>query len=461
MEVDMADKYDVLVIGGGPGGYSTAISAAKSGLKVALFEKENLGGTCLNVGCIPTKYLVDKAGTMEKIRNLTANGVFRGAGFFSFKKIQAEKAKVVSKLTGGVGALLKGTGVTVVKGEATLKKNCTVSCGGTDYKGKNVIIATGSEPVLIPIPGAEKTINSTQALALEKVPAKFAVIGGGVIGLELASAFASFGSEVTVIEMLNELCPNEEPRAVKQLRTALKKHGLNILTGAKVLSVNDETKGLSVSYDQDGKTGKVMADKVLMAIGRKPVLTGIDAAALGLEMAPRNFIKVNEYQQTNLPGVYAIGDVAGGFQLAHAAYAEGETALAAIQGEKKPLDVSVMPRCIYTIPCFAAVGLTTAQAEKAGIQTVTGVFNYEGNGMALAEGATGSVYAIMNKETKETLGFQIVGENSSEMIAAAAEAVKKHKKLEEWETTVVAHPSLAEMLKEAVLDAFGKAVHKM
>ncbi|MBQ6671735.1 MAG: FAD-dependent oxidoreductase, partial [Spirochaetales bacterium] len=255
------------------------------------------------------------------------NGVFRDAGMFSFRKIQEEKAKVVSKLTGGVGFLLKGTGVTVVKGEAKLLKGKTVSCGGTEYKGKNVVIATGSEPVLIPIPGADKTINSTQALALEKVPRRFTVIGGGVIGLELASAFASFGSEVTVIEMLPELCPNEQPEAVRQLKNALKKHGLNILTGAKVLSVNDEADGLSVSYEKDGKQDKVGADKVLMAIGRKPVLAGIDAAELGLEMAPRNFIKVDQYQQTNLKGVYAIGDVAGGFQLAHAAYAEGRPLL--------------------------------------------------------------------------------------------------------------------------------------
>ncbi len=457
----MADTYDVMVIGGGPGGYSTAIAAAKAGLKVALFEKENLGGTCLNVGCIPTKYLVDKALTMEKIRALTGNGVFRDAGLFSFKKIQEGKSKVVTKLTGGVGFLLKSTGVTVVSGEASLKKNNVVSCKGVDYKGKNVIIATGSEPVMIPIPGAEKTINSTQALALEKVPARLSVIGGGVIGLELASAFASFGSEVTVIEMLPELCPAEQPEAVKQLRNALKKHGLNILTGAKVLSVNDEADGLSVSYEKDGKQAKVGADKVLMAIGRKPVLAGIDAKELGLEMAPRNFIKVNEYQQTNLKGVYAIGDVAGGFQLAHAAYAEGETALASIMGKKKPLDVSVMPRCIYTIPCFAAVGLTTEKAKEAGYEPVIGSFNYEGNGMALAEGATGMAYAIMDKATGKTLGFQIVGENSSEMIAAAAEAVREGKTAEQWETTVVAHPSLAEMLKEAALDAFGKAVHKM
>ena len=457
----MAETYDVLVIGGGPGGYSTAIAAAKAGLKVALFEKENLGGTCLNVGCIPTKYLVDKAGTMEKIRSLTGNGIFRDAGMFSFKKIQEGKAKVVSKLTGGVGSLLKGSGVTVVKGEAKLCKGKTVSCGGTDYKGKNVVIATGSEPVIIPIPGADKTINSTQALALEKVPRRFTVIGGGVIGLELASAFASFGSEVTVIEMLPELCPNEQPEAVRMLKNALKKHGLNILNGAKVLSVNDEPDGLSVSYEKGGKQEKVGADKVLMAIGRRPVLAGIDAAELGLELAPRNFIKVDQYQQTNLKGVYAIGDVAGGFQLAHAAYAEGETALASILGEKKPLDVSVMPRCIYTIPCFAAVGMTTEKAKEAGYEPVLGSFSYEGNGMALAEGAGGMTYAIMDKASGKTLGFQIVGENSSELIAAAAEAVKSGKTAAEWETTVVAHPSLAEMLKEAALDAFGKAVHKL
>lgn len=456
----MEEKFDLLIIGSGPGGYSTAVSAAKAGLKVVIFEKENIGGTCLNVGCIPTKFLVDKASAFEKNKALTETGIFENKAQLNFHNLQEEKTKTVTKLTDGVATLLKTCKVQIIQGRAVLKDNCTVSCQGTDYHADNIIIATGSEPVLIPIPGADKTINSTQALALESLPEKFVVIGGGVIGLELASAFASFGSEVTVLEMLPKLCPNEEVKAIRILSVMLKKHGLNIVTGAKVLSVDGQDNDLLVSYEKDGQTATVPANKVLMAIGRKPVLSGIDSKTLGLELTEKGFIKVDEYQQTNLKGVYAIGDVSGGFQLAHAAYAEGEVALSNILGNKKALDVSVMPRCIYTNPCFAAVGITTVQAQERGIETAVGSFNYEANGMALAEGASGIVLAIMDKNSKQTLGFQIVGANASELIAAATEAVKNKKTLEEWENTIVAHPSLAEMLKEATLDAFGKAVHK-
>ena len=380
------EQFDVLVIGGGPGGYSLGIAAAKAGLKVALFEKEHLGGTCLNVGCIPTKYLVDKALAMDKVRTLVKKDIFRDAGTFSFKKIQAGKAEVTGKLVGGVQFLLKEQGVQVVTGEAELKGDRVVSCGGKEYQGKYVVIATGSQPMMIPIPGHELCIDSTGALNLQALPRSMVVMGGGVIGLELACAFAGYGTEVTVVELMPELMPREQKEAVRVVLKALKQQGIRLLTGAKMLRVEKTVSGLKAVYEQDGKEGAVEAEQVLMAAGRKPNFSGIDAAALGLAMNGK-FIAVDSHQRTNLPGVYAIGDVVGGYQLAHAAYAEGEAALADMLGRDEPYGTVPVPVCTYTIPCFASVGLTTEAAKEAGYDPCLGSFDYSANGMAPAEGA--------------------------------------------------------------------------
>ncbi|MDO4572919.1 MAG: dihydrolipoyl dehydrogenase [Clostridia bacterium] len=461
-------RFDLLVIGGGPGGYSAAIAAAKAGLSVALFERESLGGTCLNVGCIPTKYLLDKAATMEKVRALTEGGVFREAGSFSFKKIQEGKSAAVKRLTGGVAQLLKANDVAVINGEARLLPGIKAECAGEEYRGKNAIIATGSAPVRIPIPGAEHALDSTAALALGKVPPRFAVIGGGVIGLELASAYASFGSEVTVIELMDALLPNELPQAAKQLTRALAKRGIKIETSAAVQSIEKQGAELRVRYEKaaskNGAEGKMQytdADAVLMGVGRRASLAGIDAVALGLALNRDGSVKTDARMRTSAEGIYAVGDAAGGYQLAHAAYAEAEAAVADILGRGYDVDFSVLPRCVYTMPCFAAVGITEADAQKRGIRTAIGSFPYEANGMALAEGASGTVYSIMDANSKATIGVQIVGENAAELIGFASLAVKNAMTAAEWERTIVAHPSLSEMLKEAALDSFKLAIHKL
>lgn len=453
------EQYDILIIGGGPGGYSMAIAAAKQGQKVALFEKQYLGGTCLNVGCIPTKYLVDKANAMEKVRSLAEKEIFKDPGYFSFRKIQKGKGEVTAKLVNGVKYLLKKNGVAVVTGEAVLNPGRTVSCGGKDYQGTNVVIATGSVPMMIPIPGAEYCIDSTGALDLPDLPDRMVVMGGGVIGLELACAFAAYGTEVTVVEMLPQLLPREQPEAVKLLRTALQKRGIHIHTGARMLRVEKTGTCLRAVYQADGEECCTDCDQILMAAGRKSNLSGINAEALGLELDSKKCIVVNEHQQTNLSGIYAIGDVAGGLQLAHVAYAEGEAALAHILGQPRE-KAKATPACIYANPCFASVGLSTLAAEQAGFTPVLGTFVYEANGMALAEGASGTVFVVMDKETKQTLGVTVVGENASEMIAFGAAAVENGTTLEQWERMIVAHPTLCEMIREAAMDAFGVSVHK-
>lgn len=453
------ETFDILVIGGGPGGYSLAIAAARKGLKVALFEKEHLGGTCLNIGCIPTKYLVDKANTLEKLRGLVKKEIFMEAGSLNYQQVQKGKSDVTAKLVGGVSFLLKKSGVTVITGEAVLKADRVVECGGQQYSGKNVVIATGSVPMMIPVPGYEYCIDSTGALALPTLPASMVVMGGGVIGLELACAFAAYGTQITVVEMMPELLPREQKEAVRILTREMKKLGIVLKTGAKMLRIEKNGQLLRAVYEIGGAEESVDCEQVLMAAGRRTNLTGIDAQALGLALYQKHCIVVDDHLRTNLPGVYAIGDVVGGYQLAHAAYAEGEAALADILGEDKPYGTMPVPVCTYTLPVLASVGLTTEAAAQAGYEPVMGSFDYSANGMALAEGAVGRVFVVADKATAKTLGVTIVGENSSEMIAFAAAAVAEGWTTDQWEKTIVAHPSLCEMVREAALAAFGRSVH--
>ena len=453
------ETFDILVIGGGPGGYSLAIAAARKGLKVALFEKEHLGGTCLNIGCIPTKYLVDKANTLEKLRGLVKKEIFTEAGSLNYQQVQKGKSDVTAKLVGGVSFLLKKSGVTVITGEAVLKADRVVECGGQQYSGKNVVIATGSAPMMIPVPGYEYCIDSTGALALPTLPASMVVMGGGVIGLELACAFAAYGTQITVVEMMPELLPREQKEAVRILTREMKKLGIVLKTGVKMLRIEKNGQLLRAVYEIGGAEESVDCEQVLMAAGRRANLTGIDAQALGLALDQKHCIVVDDHLRTNLPGVYAIGDVVGGYQLAHAAYAEGEAALADILGEDKPYGTMPVPVCTYTLPVLASVGLTTEAAAQAGYEPVMGSFDYSANGMALAEGAVGRVFVVADKATTKTLGVTIVGENSSEMIAFAAAAVAEGWTTDQWEKTIVAHPSLCEMVREAALAAFGRSVH--
>lgn len=452
------NRFDLIVIGGGPGGYSAAISAAKEGLSVLLFEKGVMGGTCLNEGCIPTKYLLDKAAALEKVRSLTEEEIFREPGLFSFKKIQKGKEEVVKKLTGGVEYLLKANKVKVIHKTASVTKPGRAECEGRIYEAKDIIIATGSKSIDIPVAGAEYTLNSTQALALERVPKRLAIIGGGVIGMELASAYCSYGSEVTVLEAMPELFPSEDKKMIAYIEKKLTDRGIRILTGRKVKVIEKAGQGRRVFFEGK-KPEEIFVDAVILAAGRRADYEGIDVEKLGLMLTKKKEIQVDEHMQTSVPHIYAVGDVAGGYQLAHAAYAEGETAVLHILGKEGKRTLHEIPRCIYTMPAYAAAGLTQMKAKEQGIETVKGGFSYAGNGMALAEGAEGYVQVLMEKETKTTVGIQIVGEGAPELLSFAALAVKNKMTFDEWQELIVAHPSLSEMIKEAALDCFGKSVH--
>lgn len=455
--------YDLMVVGGGPAGYAAAAFAGRMGKKVVLFERDLLGGTCLNVGCIPSKYLLDKAAMLEKIRTLSQRNIFRNAGSFSFSRIQKSKDDVVRRLTQGVGALLKSNGVTVITGDAQLSKRGEAVCDGVAYGASHTLIATGSRPSIPPFPGADTlTIGSTEALALRSVPKQLVVIGGGVIGLEMASAFGAFGSDVAVIEMLDGLLLEEDQDAAAELTRLLKSRGIDIHTDARVLGVQQQDDRKSVSFQDAKGRHELRAEVVLLATGREPNLTGIDCDALGIKLDAKGFIAVNPYLETSAKDIYAAGDVAGGWQLAHSAYQEAEAAVENIFGNRLPIDESNMPRCVYTLPPFAAVGLTRRQAEQRGIKVAVGTFPFVASGMALAEDAAeGTVRVLVDDVTDCVIGVQIVGPGAQEMIATATMAIAGGITVDQWRHIITAHPSLGEALKEAVMDSRQLSVHKI
>ncbi len=450
-----------MVIGGGPAGYAGAIAAGRQGKSVLLFEGGHVGGTCLNVGCIPTKYLLDKAGMLERIREMTEMGIFKDAGKFSFSKIQKGREAVVKKLVGGVAYLLKSCGVTVVNGFAELTAPGEAICDGKKYTARYTLIASGSKPIEPPIEGLKgNSIGSTEALALEKVPKKLLVIGGGVIGLELASAYHAYGSKVIVLEMLDKLMPGEDYESMIELAKILKSKGIDIRTSTKVKKIENRGSDKLVHFEDGSGMHSVQVDAVLLAAGRKASLKGIDAAKLGLKLDERGNILVDGFMRTNLTDVYAAGDAAGGWQLAHSAYTEAETAIENMFGEQHEASLSVMPRCIYTLPPYAAVGMTRQQADKKGIACKVGQFKYSANGMALVEDASeGTARVLLEEATGKILGVQMVGLGATEMIATAAMAIASGVTAKQWSKMITAHPSLSEILHEAVQDSLGNSLH--
>ena len=456
-------SFDLIVIGGGPAGYAGAIAAGHLGRNVLLVEADQIGGTCLNVGCIPTKYLLDKAHQLDRIRHMTRKGIFREAGQFSFAQIQKGKDTVVKKLTDGVQSLLKNSQVTVMKGKAKLLAPGKVLLDGRIFESEYILLATGSKVFSPPIPGAEQhTIDSTKALSLSSVPKRLAVIGGGVIGLELASAYQSFGSQVVVFEILPELLPGEDVRMIRALKKMLHDRGIEIRTDTMVTNIGQNGQEKIVSFKDKNGTGQFIADVVLMAAGRKANQNGIDDPSLNLEFDRQGFVKVDAAMQTNLLKVYAAGDIAGGWQLAHSAYIEAETAVYNMFEGHRSIDQAIMPRCIYTHPPYAAVGLNQLEAEKQGHTVSIGKFAFGSNGMALAEDVEeGMAQVIVDRETNKLLGFQILGQGAPELIATATVAITADMTAQQWERVIIAHPSLSEILREAILDSIDKSIHSI
>lgn len=459
-------KVDALVIGAGPGGYACAIRLGQLGMKTIVVEKENLGGVCLNVGCIPSKALINAAKTFEKAKSADKMGIVVESVHVDFPKMQAWKDGIVKKLTGGVGQLIKGNGAEHLKGVATFKSAKEVEVqtenGKVLVQADHVVIATGSRPIEIPgFAFGGPVMSSTEALSLDHVPEKLLVIGGGYIGLELGSVYAKLGSDVTVVEAAGSLLPGVDPELVTVVERKLKAKGVKVHTNAKALGYTQSGGKAQVKIDLAGKETVFEADKILVTVGRRPNSEGLGLEQIGVKV-DRGFVPVDKQLKTNVPGVYAIGDVAGQPMLAHKASMEAEVVAEVIAGKKAEVDVKTIPAVIFTDPEIATSGMTPAEAEAKGHDVIVGKFPFVASGRALTTGETeGFVKVIVDKGTHELLGFGIVGPSASDLIAEATLAIEMGAFVDDVSLTVHAHPTLPEALMEAVKHAVGEAVHTM
>ena len=460
----------IIVIGGGPGGYVAAIRAAQLGAKVTLIEKEHLGGTCLNIGCIPTKCLLHSAELVEDIRKQSKDIGVKVTGVeVDFPQVIAHKNDISKKLTGGVRSLLKMNKVAVIDGEAAFtgpKKLSVKKADGSreEMTADAIIISTGSVNSTPPIPGLKENpncIDSTGALSLEKLPESMVVIGGGVIGLELACAYAAFGTKITVVEAMDHMLPMLDGDLTKIGVAHMKKMGMEFHLECPVQSVEDSPVGAKVvCKDKSGNTVSFEAEKVLVAIGRKANTAALDLAAGKIDN-DKGRILVNDKMETNVPGVYAIGDcVFGHAQLAHTASAMGEVASENICGHEAHYCEKTNPTCVYMEPEAASVGLTEEQCKAQGIAYKVGKFPMSANGKALIlNGGEGLVKIIAGAEYGEILGMHIIGPRATDLIAEGALAIEGEMTLDEIIDTIHSHPTVTETMREAALNAEKRAIH--
>jgi dihydrolipoamide dehydrogenase len=454
---------DVAVLGGGPGGYTAAIRVAQLGAKVACIELEpELGGTCLRVGCVPTKAWVQTAFSIKEAEETFGKlGVNVGKPELDFSKANEWKNGVVKQMTSGVAGLFKANGVDWVKGKGTFKDANTIAVeGGEDVTFKSAIIATGSFPLRPPIEGldSKRCVDSTGLLAQTEVPKRLVVLGGGIIGCEFASIFSRFGTEVTIIEMLDRLILSEDDDAAKELAKQFGKRGIKLELGKQCTKVEDDGSQLTVHYG-DGET--VQADLMLVAVGRGPLVEGLGLESIGVEFDKRKGIAADEHRRTTVPHIYAVGDCAGYWQLAHTAFREGEVAAENAMGHDAIVDNRGVPRPIYTDPEIAGVGLTEAEArEQYGDDIAVGVFPWVANARAVMQDATvGWVKSIHETRYGELLGLVMVGPHVTDLIEAGVVALDAESTVETVADGMAAHPTLSEAIKEAGLVALGRAIH--
>jgi len=454
---------DVAVLGGGPGGYTAAIRAAQLGAKVACIEKEpELGGTCLRVGCIPTKAWVQTAFALKEAEESFAKfGVKVGTPELDFAESNAWKAGVVKQMTQGVAGLFKANGVDWVKGTGRFKDAHTIAVeGGEDVTFKSAIVATGSFPIRPPIPGLDspRCVDSTGLLAQESVPRRLVVLGGGIIGCEFASIFARFGSEVTIVEMLDTLIPQEDAEAAKELAKQFGKRGIALNLGKQCTKVEDDGSKLTVHFGE-GET--VKADLMLVSVGRAPLCEGLGLEEIGVEVNRVTGIAADEHRRASVPHIYAVGDCAGYWQLAHTAFREGEVAAENACGHDAIVDNRAVPRPIYTDPEIAGVGLTEEQAREAyGDDVAVGRFPWVANARAVMQDETvGWVKSIHETRYGELLGLVMVGPHVTDMIEAGVVAIDAESTVETVADGMAPHPTLSEAIKEAGLVALGRAIH--
>ncbi|MEO7083039.1 MAG: dihydrolipoyl dehydrogenase [Gemmatimonadaceae bacterium] len=469
-------QADVVIIGGGPGGYVAAIRAAQLGLNTVCVELDKtLGGTCVNVGCIPSKALLSSSEHYDFAQHAAAaHGIGIGGLTLDLATMLKRKDDVVGQNTKGIEFLFRKNKITWARGLGTLKPGNLVevesngAAGGppagniATYQAKDVIIATGSVPIELPFLkfDEERILSNVGALKIPAVPKHLIVIGGGVIGLELGSVWKRLGAKVTVIELLPAILPGMDDDVVKEADKTFKKQGLEIRTGTRVTNGGRTETGVFVEVEQNGKTERIEGDVVLVSVGRKPSLNGIDAKTLGLNVGKRGEILVDDQMRTNLPNVYAIGDCVPGPMLAHKAEEEGVIAAEVIAGKPVHMHYKSIPGVVYTWPEIAAVGLTETQVKESGREYKTGKFPFSANGRARSIGdTTGFVKFISDAKTDELLGAHMIGPNVSELIAEVVLAFEYRGSSEDIAVTVHAHPTLSETTKEAALAVLGRALH--
>ena len=460
---------DVAVIGGGPGGYVAAIRAAQLGLNTVCVEMDKtLGGTCVNVGCIPSKALLTSSEHYEfATLHAAEHGVTLGKISLDLATMMKRKDTVVGQNTKGLEFLFRKNKITWAKGRGTLRKGNVVEVASDDgktesYQARSVIIATGSVPVELPFLkfDEKRVLSNVGALALESVPRHLVVIGGGVIGLELGSVWRRLGAKVTVVELMPTILPGNDEEIIREADKIFRKQGLDIRVGTKVTGAQIEGTRVMVQIEKEGKPETLEAERVLVSVGRKPSLLGIDAPALGLQLGKRGEIIVDAQLRTNLPNVYAIGDAVGGKLLAHKAEEEGVIAAEVIAGHKVHMDHKSMPSVVYTWPEIATVGLAEHEVKASGRKYKTGKFPFSANGRARTAGeSAGFVKFIADAETDELLGAHMIGPNVSELIQEAVLAFEYRGSSEDIGITVHSHPTLSETVKEAALGVLGRAIH--
>ena len=444
-------KYQVAIIGGGPAGYTAAEAAAKAGLSVVLFEKNSLGGVCLNEGCIPTKTLLYSAKVYDYARHASKYAVTVPEVSFDLPKIIARKQKVVRKLVLGIKAKLTTHGVNLVSGEAFILDKNRVQCGGEVYECENLLLCTGSETFIPPIPGVEEVDYWTHRDALDnkELPASLAIVGGGVIGMEFASFFCSLGVKVTVIEMMDEILGGMDKELSAMLRADYAKKGIKFLLSTKVTGLSKVEGGVSVAYENAEGIGSVEAEKLLLSVGRRPVVKGFGLENLDLELTARKCIKVDKNLQSSVPGVYVCGDLNGVSLLAHTAVREAEVAVHHILGKEDAMSYRAIPGIVYTNPEIASVGASEEilQKEDIAYQAVKLPMAFSGRFVAENEGVNG-VCKVLVAEDGTVLGASMFGNPASELIVLAGIAIEDGKKTEDWKRYVFPHPTVGEIFRE-------------
>jgi dihydrolipoamide dehydrogenase len=459
-------EVDLCVVGAGPGGYVAAIKAAQLGLKTTVVERDVVGGVCLNRGCIPTKAMLRSANLLETVKHSAQFGVLADNVRFDFDQVLAFRDKVVRGLTGGVSALLQSQGVELVAGSAQLLGPGRVQVSGRaggQIQARAVLLATGSAPARLPIPGAERAgvIDSDGALALREVPERLLIIGAGAVGCEWANVFHAFGSRVTLVELLPTVLPVEDEEIGRALGRSFSRRGIDVRTGARVERIDEGDDGALVCTvtGSDGQQEQIAATRVLVAVGRRPVTDGLGLEAAGVA-TERGWVVVDDHLRTNLPAVYAIGDLTNKKLLAHLASHQGIVAAENVAGQERAMDYKVVPGCTYTHPEVASVGLTEQQAAEAGHEVLVGRFPFAASGRAQTAGETeGLVKVVADAKYGELLGVHIMGAEASELIPEGALALRLEATLEDIAATIHAHPSLAESVMEATLAATGAAIH--